>query len=114
MRTVEVVADLASLALERADMLKVQTRRAHDEELLKRAGDAMSSSLELTDVYRSVVEHAAATSGATQAVLTRLDPRCRRAAHDGRPRPVRPARLTPGLRQVARTPRADAGAQTGR
>jgi len=102
-RTVEVVADLASLALERADLLGVQTRRARDEQLLKRAGDAMSSSLELNDVYRSVVEHAAATSGATQAVLTRLDPRAGElrtmAALD--PSAVR---LDPeGLRKVART-----------
>jgi len=102
-RTVEVVADLASLALERADLLRVQTRRARDEELLKRAGDAMSSSLELTDVYRSVVEHAATTSGATQAVLTRLDQRAGElrtmAALD--PSAVR---LDPeGLRRVART-----------
>jgi GAF domain-containing protein len=102
-RTVEVVADLASLALERADLLRVQTRRARDEELLKRAGDAMSSSLELTDVYRSVVEHAAASSGATQAVLTRLDQRAGElrtmAALD--PSAVR---LDPeGLRRVART-----------
>ena len=102
-RTVEVVADLASLALERADLLRVQTRRARDEELLKRAGDAMSSSLELTDVYRSVVEHAATTSGAAQAVLTRLDPRAGEvrtmAALD--PSAIR---LDPeGLRRVART-----------
>jgi GAF domain-containing protein len=74
-RTVEVVADLASLALERANLLKIETRRARDEELLKRAGDAMSSSLELEDVYRSVVEHAATATGATQAVLTRVDTR---------------------------------------
>jgi GAF domain-containing protein len=102
-RTVEVVADLASLALERADLLRVQTRRARDEELLKRAGDAMSSSLELTDVYRSVVEHAATTSGATQAVLTRLDQRAGElrtmAALDSSA-----VRLDPeGLRRVART-----------
>jgi GAF domain-containing protein len=74
-RTVEVVADLAALALERADLLRIETRRAHDEELLKRAGEAMSSSLELEEVYRSVVEHAAAATGATQAVLARLDAR---------------------------------------
>ena len=74
-RTAEVVADLAAMALERADLLAIQTRRARDEVLLKRAGEAMSSSLELADVYRSVVEHAAAATAATQAVLTRLDAR---------------------------------------
>ena len=75
MRTAEVVADLAAMALERADLLAIQTRRARDEVFLKRAGEAMSSSLELADVYRSVVEHAAETTGATQAVLTRHDAR---------------------------------------
>jgi serine phosphatase RsbU (regulator of sigma subunit) len=103
-RTVEVVADLASLALERADLLRVQTRRARDEVFLKQAGDAMSSSLELSDVYKSVVQHAAATTGGSQAVLTRLDSRA------GELRTV--ATLDPsgddapplsGLRQVART-----------
>jgi serine phosphatase RsbU (regulator of sigma subunit) len=103
-RTVEVVADLASLALERADLLRVQTRRARDEVFLKQAGDAMSSSLELSDVYKSVVQHAAATTGGSQAVLTRLD------SGAGELRTV--ATLDPsgegapplsGLRQVART-----------
>lgn len=104
LRTVEVVADLAAMALERAALLEVETRRAHDELMLKRAAEAMSSSLELVDVYRSVVEHAAKTTGATQATLTRLD------AHAGELRTV--ATLDPaaapvlggaGLRQVART-----------
>ena len=55
----------------------------------------MSSSLELADVYRSVVEHAAATTGATQAALTRLD------AHAGELRTV--ATLDPlGRRPGAR------------
>jgi serine phosphatase RsbU (regulator of sigma subunit) len=103
-RTVEVVADLASLALERADLLRVQTRRARDEVFLKQAGDAMSSSLELSEVYKSVVQHAAATTGGSQAVLTRLDSRA------GELRTV--ATLDPsgegalplsGLRHVART-----------
>jgi GAF domain-containing protein len=102
-RTVEVVADLASLALERADMLKVQTRRAQDEVLLKRAGDAMSSSLELSDVYRSVVEHAAATTGATQAVLTRLDPRAGELRTMATLDPSGPELSNAGLREVART-----------
>ena len=104
-RTVEVAADLAALALERADLLKVQTRLARDEILLKQAGDAMSSSLELSDVYRSVVEHAAATTGGTQAALTRLDTRA------GELRTVAtldqsgdaPRLSGAGLRQVART-----------
>jgi serine phosphatase RsbU (regulator of sigma subunit) len=74
-RTAEVVAELAAMALERADLLAVETGRAHDELLLKRAAEAMSSSLELTEVYRSAVEHAAAATGAEQAGLARVDTR---------------------------------------
>jgi len=75
LRTAEVVADLAAIALERAGMLEVQSRRARDELRLKRAGEEVSSSLELADVYRRVAEHAVALTGGTQAVLTRLDAR---------------------------------------
>jgi Stage II sporulation protein E (SpoIIE)/GAF domain len=103
-RTAEVVADLAAMALERAGLLAIQTRRARDQVLLKRAAEAMSSSLELADVYRSVVEHAAATTGATQAVLTRLDSRAGelRAVAVLHP-PAADALSGPGLTTVART-----------
>lgn len=102
-RTVEVVADLASLALERADLLRVQTRRAQDEVLLKQAGDAMSSSLELTDVYRSVIEHAATTTGASQAVLTRIDPRAGELRTMATLDSSGPAPGSAGLSRVARS-----------
>ena len=75
LRTAEVVADLAAIALERVGMLEVQSLRARDELRLKRAGEEVSSSLELVDVYRRVAEHAVALTGGTQAVLTRLDAR---------------------------------------
>jgi GAF domain-containing protein len=88
--TVEVVADLAAMALERAALLEVETRRARDELTLKRAGDAVSSSLELADVYRSVVQHAAAATGADQAVLARLD------SHAGELRTVATLDPSPG------------------
>jgi len=102
--TAEVVADLAAMALERADLLAIQTRRARDEVFLKRAGEAMSSSLELADVYRSVVEHAAEMTGATQAVLTRHDARAAKlrtvaVLHP----PAAEALGGAGLTQVART-----------
>jgi hypothetical protein len=72
--------------------------------LLTQAGDAMSSSLELSDVYRSVVEHAAATTGGTQAVLTRLDARAGelRAVATLDPSAAGDPTLA-GLREVART-----------
>jgi serine phosphatase RsbU (regulator of sigma subunit) len=104
LHTVEVVADLAAMALERTALLEVETRRARDELTLKQAGEAISSSLELADVYRGVVEHAAAATGASQAVLMRLDARAGElrtvATLDGSP-----AGAGPGQREVARTRR---------
>ncbi|MBA3264387.1 MAG: SpoIIE family protein phosphatase [Thermoleophilaceae bacterium] len=106
-RTAEVVADLVAMALERADLLEVETRRARNELHLKRAAEAMSSSLELDDVYRSVVEHAAATSGATRAVLTRVDARAgelRTVVSLDPPRAeAGPVLSGPAVRQVARS-----------
>jgi sigma-B regulation protein RsbU (phosphoserine phosphatase) len=75
LRTVQVLADLSALALERAELLEAEGRRARGEAGLKRASEAMSSSLELDDVYRSVVRHAAAVTGATRALLTRVNSR---------------------------------------
>jgi GAF domain-containing protein len=107
LRKVEAVADLAAMALERADLLEVETRRGRAELQLKRAGEAMSSSLELADVYRRVVEHAATTTGATQAVLTRLDARAGGlrtvAVLDPSRGDAVPVLSGAGLRQAART-----------
>ncbi|MEA2361515.1 MAG: phosphoserine phosphatase RsbU/P, partial [Thermoleophilaceae bacterium] len=107
LRTAEAAADLAAMALERADLLEVETRHARDELQLKRAGEAMSSSLELADVYRSVVEHAATTTGATQAVLTRLDARAGElrtvATLDPSAGDAAPVLSGAGMRQVTRT-----------
>jgi GAF domain-containing protein len=104
---VAVVADLASMALERAELLEVETRRARDELTLTSAAEHMSSSLELADVYRSVVEQAAAATGAAQAVLTRVDARAgelRTAATlDPAPGGAQAILGGAGVRQVART-----------
>jgi serine phosphatase RsbU (regulator of sigma subunit) len=75
LKTVQVLADLSALALERAELLDAEGRRARGEVRLKRASEAMSSSLELEEVYRSVVRHAAMVTGATRALLTRLNVR---------------------------------------
>jgi GAF domain-containing protein len=75
LRSVEVVANLAAMALERASLLEAEARRARDELRLKRAAEAVSASLELDDVYSRVVEHAASVTDATKALLTRLDSR---------------------------------------
>jgi GAF domain-containing protein len=75
LKTVQVLADLSALALERAQLLEAEGRRARGEARLKRASEAMSSSLELEEVYRSVVRHAAMVTGASRALLTRLNVR---------------------------------------
>jgi GAF domain-containing protein len=72
---VEVIADLAAMALERASLLEEEARRGRVELRLKRAAEAVSGSLELDEVYRRVVEHAADLTGATTALLTRLNRR---------------------------------------
>jgi GAF domain-containing protein len=74
-RTAAVVADLAAMALERAGLLESEARRARAELLLKRAAEAVSGSLELEQVYERVAEHAAGVTGATRALLTRLNSR---------------------------------------
>jgi serine phosphatase RsbU (regulator of sigma subunit) len=91
LKTVQVLADLSALALERAQLLDAEGRRARGEVRLKRASEEMSSSLELEDVYRSVVRHAAMITGATRALLTRLNLRA------GELRPVASVDLTDEL-----------------
>jgi GAF domain-containing protein len=73
--TVEALADLAAMALERTSLLETEGRRARDELRLKRAAEAMSASLDPAEVYTRVVENAAAITGGTHARLTRLNVR---------------------------------------
>jgi GAF domain-containing protein len=73
MRTVEALSDLAALALERAELLEAEGRRAREELLVGRAAEEMSASLELDDVYGRIVDHAARVTGASKSLLTRLD-----------------------------------------
>ena len=65
---------------------------------LKHAREAVSGSLELDEVYRSVVEHAAQVTGATQALLTRLNARA------GELRTVSSAALLPASRAALSWP----------
>jgi GAF domain-containing protein len=74
LRTVEVFADLAGVALDRSELLAREERRARDELLLNRAAREVAHSLELADVYRSIVEQAVVISGAPRALLTRQQP----------------------------------------
>jgi GAF domain-containing protein len=73
--TVEALADLAAISLERTDLLEAEGRRARDELKLKRAAEAISSSLDPAEVYVRVAKHAAEVTGATCALLTRLNSR---------------------------------------
>jgi GAF domain-containing protein len=75
LRAVEVVADLAALALDRDTLLEAEARRAREEARLTRAAEAVAGSLELDQVYERVVQHAAAVTGATRALLTRINSR---------------------------------------
>lgn len=71
---VEVLADMAALALERSERLDAEARRAHEELLLKRAAQEVSGSLEHDEVYARIVEQAVRLTGASRALLTRLQP----------------------------------------
>ena len=73
--TVEALADLAAISLERTNLLEAEGRRAHDELRLKRAVEEISGTLEPTEVYVRVAEHAAAICGATCSLITRPDSR---------------------------------------
>ena len=74
--TVEALADLAARALAADEpALEAEGRRARDELRLKRAAEAVSASLDPDEVYTRVVEHAAAITGGTHALLTRLNAR---------------------------------------
>jgi len=72
---VEALADLAAMALERTSLLETEGRRAREELRLKWAAAAVSESLDPGEVYTRVVEHAAAITGGTHALLTRLNAR---------------------------------------
>src|SRR5919109_925797 len=73
--TVEALADLAAISLERTDLLEAEGRRARDELRLKHAAEAISASLDPAEVYVRVAKHAAAVTGASCALLTRLNAR---------------------------------------
>lgn len=73
LRVTEVFAGLAALALERTELLEREARRAEAEELLHRAAQEMTASLDLDAVYAAIVEQAAGLAGAPTALLLRLD-----------------------------------------
>ena len=74
LRLVEMLADLAALALERTALLSAEASRERTALLLKRASEVMAGTLETEGVYERAVEHAVALTGADQGVLSRLLP----------------------------------------
>ena len=74
LRLVEVLADLAALALERTEMLTAEASRDRTETMLKQATEGMSGTLETEGVYARAVEHAVALTGADHGLLSRLLP----------------------------------------
>jgi len=76
-RPLEAVADLGALALGRAALLEAEARRARDDRALERAFEEVSGSLEVAEVYDRIVRHAAAVTGGTRALLSRLGVRLR-------------------------------------
>ncbi len=77
LHTVEVLADFAAMALERAELLDAEAGRARTELQLKRAAEAISASLEPAAVHREVALAAAELTGAGKALVTRLHARAR-------------------------------------
>jgi GAF domain-containing protein len=73
--TVEALADLTAISLERTSLLEAEGRRARDELRLKRAAEEISGTLDPAEVYVRVAEHAAVICGATCSLLTRLNSR---------------------------------------
>src|SRR5689334_4862385 len=69
-RSAEVFANLAGIALDRS-------RRAEEENELNRAMQELGRSLDLDDVYRAIVDQAAAVTGASTVLLTRQEPASR-------------------------------------
>jgi serine phosphatase RsbU (regulator of sigma subunit) len=110
MTVLEVVSDLAALALDRARLVEDELLRAREEVELNRATEAVSSSLELEDVYGRVVAHAAELTAADSAQLTRLNTRSgelRRVAGVNAAGEAAGRGLDPGgVARVARTRRA--------
>jgi GAF domain-containing protein/GNAT superfamily N-acetyltransferase len=74
LRSVEVFARLAALALERSELLEREAGLRREEGLVNRALRSVAASIDLEDVYAAIVEQAAELSGATAVLLTRYDP----------------------------------------
>jgi GAF domain-containing protein len=77
LRSAEVFASLAGIALDRSELLHREEQRALEEVELNRAVQELGRSLELDDVYRAIAEQARALSGASMVLLLRQEPASR-------------------------------------
>ena len=80
LRSIEVFARLAALALERSELLEREAGLRREEGLLNRALQAVAASIDLEAVYRAIVEQAGELSGATHGAAHPLRPGPGRAA----------------------------------
>lgn len=71
LRLVEVFADLAALAIDRAQLLEAEERRSRQELVLNEAGRTIAESLDPGVVYRRIVEQTAVITGASKVLLAR-------------------------------------------
>jgi GAF domain-containing protein len=77
LRTAEAFANLAGIALDRSELLHREERRAQQETELNRAMRELGRSLELDDVYRSIVAQAQEVTGVSTVLLARQEPASR-------------------------------------
>jgi GAF domain-containing protein len=108
LRSAEVFAHLAAVALDRAELLAREERRSHEELVLNRAAQEVARSLELDELYRAIVEQAAIVSGAPMAILSRREPASRDlqvVATVGAPERISQARFLVGEGMIGRVAR---------
>jgi GAF domain-containing protein len=77
LRTAEVFANLAGVALDRAELLAREEQRVREELMLGRAAREVARSLELDELYEAIVNQATILAGAPTAILTRQEPASR-------------------------------------
>lgn len=79
LRNAQVLADISALALERAELLELESRRARRELLLKRASEEIAATLDPDQVLDRLAHQAREVAGADAALVLRLEPGMRSA-----------------------------------
>jgi serine phosphatase RsbU (regulator of sigma subunit) len=105
------------MALERAELLDAEAGRARTESQLKRAAEAVSSSLDPDEVQEQIARSALELTGGSKALLTRLNPRARElrvAANVGFSQTLEQTRLSLDRRAIGRVARTRTPALTSR